>query len=277
MIDDALVLRVERLRDGVEGLGAELKARYGAAHRPVIAPSLRDQAAQLGERWLVEIAARDDVAATIGSDTVAALNVDFQRLITYSEASTARKRYDTSIRGILRDFRTRVVVPLKQSRNRGTATAPSEPPLQAVPGPIFIAQSFAEVDAVVNGTIGRFVEAFGHKVVTGEKPKADSVSKKVRERIEAATYFLGIFTRRDRVHGRRNEWTTSTWVIDEKAYALANRKKLVLIREAGVQSIGGIQGDYEYLEFTRETLADLLVKLVPVLRGLGDMNVSADG
>ena len=104
-------------------------------------------------------------------------------------------------------------------------------------------------------------------MVTGEKPKADLVSKKVRERIENATYFLGIFTRRDRLKGRR-EWTTSAWVIDEKAYALANRKKLILLREAGVQSIGGIQGDYEYIEFTRDRLDDLFIKLVPILRNL---------
>jgi len=268
MIDDSLVLRVERLRDEVEGLGAELRSRYGAGHRPVIAPTLRDQAAQLGERWLVEIAVRDDVVAAIGSDTVADLSVDFQRLITFSEASTARKRYDTSIRRILHDFRTRVVVPLKQARNRGTV--PTVPPSLPSVGSMFIGQSFSDSDATINGTIARFVEAFGHTVVTGEKPRADSVSKKVRERIESATYFLGVFTRRDRVHGRRNEWTTSTWVIDEKAYALANRKKLVLIREAGVQSIGGIQGDYEYLEFTRDNLAELLVKLVPVLGSLSE-------
>jgi hypothetical protein len=273
MIDDALVLRVERLRDGVEELGAEMKERYGAAHRPVVAPSLRDQAARLGERWLVEIAARDDVAGAIGSDTVAALNVDFQRLITYSEAATVRKRYDTAIRGILRDFRTRVVVPLKQSRNRGTTPPAPDASRKVSVESIFIGQSFASDDAIVNGTIRQFVEAFGYNVITGEKPKADSVSKKVRERIESATYFLGIFTRRDRVKGRRNEWTTSTWVIDEKAYALANRKKLVLIREAGVQSIGGIQGDYEYLEFAREQLAELLVKLVPVLQDFGDAGV----
>jgi hypothetical protein len=268
MIDDALVLRIERLRDDVEALGAELKSRYGAAHRPVTAPALRDQAAQLGERWLVEVAARDDVVGIAGNDTIAALSIDFQRLITFSESATTRRRYDTSIRTILRDFRTRVVVPLKQSRNRGSPpsklVSKSDTPVVSV----FIGQSFAESDAAVNSSVARFVEAFGFTVVTGERPKADSVSKKVRERIEAATYFLGIFTRRERISGRRSEFTTSAWVIDEKAYALANRKKLVLLREAGVQSIGGIQGDYEYLEFAKDNLADLLVRLTPVLRDL---------
>jgi hypothetical protein len=114
----------------------------------------------------------------------------------------------------------------------------------------------------------RLLEAYGFTAVTGELPKADSVSKKVRERIEGADYFLGIFTRRERLRGRRNEWTTSAWVIDEKAYALATRKKLILLRETGVQSIGGIHGDYEFVEFTRAAIPDLLIKLVATLRSL---------
>jgi hypothetical protein len=128
-------------------------------------------------------------------------------------------------------------------------------------------QSFLPGDAVVNSAVGRLVEACGFTVVTGERPRADTVSKKVRERIEASTLFLGIFTRRDRIRSRR-EWTTSSWVIDEKAYAVARGKKLVLLRENGVQSIGGIQGDYEYIEFVRDDLAELLIRLVQILRGL---------
>jgi hypothetical protein len=111
------------------------------------------------------------------------------------------------------------------------------------------------------------VEACGFSVVSGEEPKADTVSNKVRERIEAASYFLGVFTRRDRLRNR-NEWTTSSWVIDEKAYALAKGKKLILLREIGVKSIGGIQGDYEYIEFNRDDLAEVLIKLVQILRSL---------
>jgi len=58
------------------------------------------------------------------------------------------------------------------------------------------------------------------------------------------------FTRRHAIPGR-SLWTTSAWVIDEKAYALGKGKKLVLLREDGIDSIGGIQGDYEFVEFKR--------------------------
>ncbi len=265
-----MVLRIERLRDEVEEFRDEIRARY---HRPgsaVVFPQIRDAAAQIGERWLVEIASRSDVPQVIGQDVVADLNVKFQRLITFSEQTTQRRSYEATAKAILTNFRARVIVPLKQARNRALVRPiPNTGPASINGGlaSIFIGQSFSPEDAAINSAVGRFVEAYGFAIVTGEKPKADSVSKKVRERIEGATFFLGIFTRRDRLT-RRAEWTTSPWVIDEKAYALANRKKLILIREAGVQSIGGIQGDYEYIEFTRENLVDLFIRLLEVLREL---------
>lgn len=248
---------------------SNLKARYSSPDRPVIAADLRDIAAQLGERWLVEIANRDDVRQVLGEELVADLNIEFQRLITCSEQSSQRRRYELSMRNILKDFRSRVVIPLKRARYRATAGAAAMHSSSEVElsGSIFIAQSFSTTDATINSVVARLVEAFGFRVVTGEKPKADTVSKKVRDRIEAASAFLGIFTRRDRLKNRR-EWTTSSWVIDEKAYALAKGKKLILLRESGVQSIGGIQGDYEYIEFTREAVPELLIKLVQLLRTL---------
>ena len=60
----------------------------------------------------------------------------------------------------------------------------------------------------------------------------------------------------------------SPWVVDEKAFALAKSKKLILLRETGIQSVGGLQGDYEYLEFDRAEMGDLLVRLLELLRGL---------
>lgn len=269
MIDDALVLRVERLRDSVEELRAELRGRYRSADRPVTLASLRDAATQIGERWLVEIAARDDVLHVLGHDVVADLNIEFQRLITFAEQATKRGRYDSALKTIATDFRTQVIVPLKQSRNRAAAGAQGTQASSPKGGVVFVGQSFAAEDVSINSAITRLADAFGYQVTTGEKPRADSVSKKVRERIEAASLFIGIFTRRDRIRGR-NEWTTSSWVIDEKAYALATRKKLILLRESGVQSIGGIQGDYEYIEFVRDDPLELMVKLVQTLRSLED-------
>jgi hypothetical protein len=115
--------------------------------------------------------------------------------------------------------------------------------------------------------VRRFLKAYGLSVTTGEKPSAQTISSKVKERIEEADLFIGIFTRRDKLAGKE-EWATSPWVIDEKAYALAKGNRLILLKEAGVNSVGGLQGDYEYLEFQRSELDDLLVRLLETLRGL---------
>ena len=79
------------------------------------------------------------------------------------------------------------------------------------------------------------------------------------------TFFVGIFTRRDKI-ANKPEWTTSAWVVDEKAYATGKGKKLILLKEEGVSSIGGLQGDYEYISFARENLQGLVLKLVQMFR-----------
>ena len=98
-------------------------------------------------------------------------------------------------------------------------------------------------------------------VVTGEKPRADKISEKVKRLIDAQHIFVGIFTRRAKLEGK-NVWTTSEWVLDEKAYAYGRGRKLVLLKEADVDSIGGIQGDYEFLPFTRSNFHEVIVKLI---------------
>ena len=81
--------------------------------------------------------------------------------------------------------------------------------------------------------------------------------------------FVGVFTRREKI-SRQSRWVTSPWLIDEKAYAVAKDKKLILLKESGVNSIGGIQGDYEYIEFSRGRLQDLAISLLQMF----DLTVS---
>jgi hypothetical protein len=35
-----------------------------------------------------------------------------------------------------------------------------------------------------------------------------------------------------------------------------------LLKEDGVNSIGGIQGDYEYIEFSRDALEEVVISLI---------------
>lgn len=265
MIDDALVLRVERLRDSLEEFKKELRKSYRKKDSRVGAIAFRTRAAQLAEQWLVEIAHRDDVRVAINDEVLANLNIEFQRILTHSERITVRQKYDAAIATILRDFRATVIVALKQGRGAILDAPPAATEVEIPVTTAFVGLSFAEEDAEVNELIKRFIRAFGLAVTTGEKPKADKVSTKVRERIETAQIFVGIFTRRDKL-AKGSEWATSAWIIDEKAYALAKNKRLVLLKEHGVKSVGGLQGDYEYLEFRRDQIADLLIRLLDTLK-----------
>jgi hypothetical protein len=127
----------------------------------------------------------------------------------------------------------------------------------------------------LNEKIKAIVEAYGVPCLTGEKPRAERVSVKVRQRIDLCTVFMGIFTRREKIKGK-SEWTTSPWIIDEKAYAFAKGKKLILLKETGVGSIGGIQGDYEYVDFQRDGLPDLFIKLIQILVDVSKGSKSAE-
>jgi hypothetical protein len=261
MIDEQAILVAERLRDTLVEFRHTLHARYKTKSQQVSSEEHRKQAARLAETWLVELAPNQALGLAIGSATLADINVHFQRILTFAEHATTRSRYDAELRTILDGYGIKVILPLKQSRGRNVNT-----PLRTVPERVsahsaFVGQSFSAADKAVNKCVANTLEAVGIKVVTGEKPKADLISEKVKRLIEEQSIFVGVFTRGDKI-ARKPEWTTSAWVIDEKAYALGRQKRLILLKEQGISSIGGIQGDYEYIEFTRDALENLSVRLI---------------
>jgi hypothetical protein len=272
MIDESMVLRLERLRDSVAELRGRIRDCYRGPRRLVTDAGIRALAALVGEKWLVELGASPQLTAIVGEGAAASLSVEFQHLLSYSEQSRQRKLYDAAINFILANFRTRIVVPLKTSRLQAptdlTAASFRAAVAKRVPSIVFVGQSFAGRDRELNATVARFFVASGYEVLTGELPEASSVAAKVRRRIEQADIFAGVFTRREKLEGK-DEWSTSPWIIDEKAYAMGHNKQLILLVEAGVGSIGGIHGDHEHLRFERDQLPDLLLGLVAICRSLG--------
>ena len=279
MIDEQLILSTERLRDDLGELKRSLRRRCPSPGRQVTAEELKKRAAQLAEVWMVELVPNEEVVQTIGSDLSANLNVHFQRLLSFSEHASTRSRYDTEIAAILRNFTTQVVIPLKQLRQRAGAAGAIDrgalhQPRLAAPeefsATAFVGMSFADQDRLVNSCVIRALEALGVKVATGEKPRAERISEKVKKQIEGQYLFVGVFTKRDKISAKE-EWTTSSWVVDEKAYAFGKGKKLILLKETGVGSIGGIQGDYEFIEFSRRALEKIPLSLMQIFK------VSLDG
>lgn len=60
-------------------------------------------------------------------------------------------------------------------------------------------------------------------------------------------------------------------MIEEKAYAHGRNKKLILLKEKDVETIGGITGDYEYIEFPRDELGQATLQLLQLF------TISVDG
>jgi len=121
----------------------------------------------------------------------------------------------------------------------------------------FVGHSFADDDQHIVQQLIKFLTKLGIKCETGLRPEPRGVSDKVNERIRAAELFVGIFTRRDKHES--GSYSTSAWTIEEKATALAAGKKLLLFVEDGVNEFGGLQGDYEYVRFNRDSFGDALV------------------
>lgn len=260
MVAEAKILSAERLRDDLAEFKALLKAQYQNKSSQVTGERHKKLATQYAEIWLVDLAIDPSVQSAVGSDIVADLNVHFQRLLTFSEHATQRSKYETELSAILKDYRANVVVPLKQRRGPSSIATEVKREKQ-FQGTVFIGQSFLPNDKAVNSCVADALSALNLAVVTGEKPRADRISDKVKRLIEEQDIFVGIFTKRDKV-ARKNEWTTSAWVVDEKAYAVGKQKRLILIKEEGVGSIGGIQGDYEYFEFSKDKMELLVIKLI---------------
>jgi hypothetical protein len=243
-------------------LRTQLRKRYPLAKKQVTAKELQQAIRRACEVWLADLAGRDDVKAALDPDVFAALAIDFESLHQATSHATMRKLYDGLFKSVLDRFQLDVVVAIK--RAVGAPARPAVPvlirPTTTIPT-VFVGHSFLAEDAKVCDAVVGLLRAIGFQVFTGEKPKANRISEKVKELIDSQDVFVGVFTRRDKI-AKKNEWTTTMWVIEEKTWAMAKNKRLVLMREDGVKNLGGMHADHEYIDFDRNAIGPSLVKLV---------------
>ncbi len=124
----------------------------------------------------------------------------------------------------------------------------------------FVGHSFLPDDDEIVGKLTDFFSKLGVDCDSGKKAEAVGISEKVRFRIKESEFFIGIFTRREQTGD--GKYTTSSWVIEEKSFALAQGKKVLIFLEKGVDDIGGMQGDLEYIRFDRDNFGDALIAAV---------------
>lgn len=250
---------LESLHASLIELRKQVRRQYPSTSKQVTAKNIRTLAGDIANRWLRDLSTRPEVRTALAPEDFADCTVAFQMLLRFSDQAATRGRYDGALKTILDDYGNRILVPVSQHRHVPVAPQATPAPGQATR--IFVGHSFAEQDKPFVDSLLELLRAAGLEVLTGEAPQEGRISDKVRTRIEAADVFLGVFTRGTRLRGRRT-YNTSAWVIDEKAYAYAKNKRLLLLKETGVESLGGIQGDYEYVEFDRASPSPALVKLL---------------
>jgi hypothetical protein len=265
MADQYLIVEAKRLGSDLRELKASLRKSYPKPSQQVTSQDLKQEASMLAESWLVGLSQHPEVLSNIAPEYLGDLNVHFQRILVATEKATIRRRYDTEIVEISDKYTSNLVVPLMQGNVQPMARRLPAPlaPADGFRPTAFVGHSFGDADMPFVSAVTNTLRAIGIEVVTGERPKADRISEKVKRLIDGQHIFVGMFTRREKLEGK-NAWTTSAWVLDEKAYAYGKGRKLILLKEADVDSIGGIQGDYEYLEFTRTNFHEVLVKLIQV-------------
>jgi len=153
----------------------------------------------------------------------------------------------------------------------------------------FVARSFSQEDEPKIEPIVSFLRSFregGFFAETAERAEVESVSKKVRDMIDASDVFVGIFTKRWPVYenglslraairfalgwSKVERWVAPPWVIQESGYALkaiAAKRKMILFRERGVE-LPSLQGDLEYIEFDAHDFAQAFQKASEMINGL---------
>jgi tetratricopeptide (TPR) repeat protein len=148
----------------------------------------------------------------------------------------------------------------------------------------FIARSFSKDDEVRLRPTLEFLESFrkfGFVCESAEPAEVESVSIKVRRIIDQSDVLIGFFTKRHPVYNLTDSswfersfkkptpvaWSSPPWVLQESGYALAKGKKLILLREVGVE-IPGLQGDLEYVAFMPERASEVFAKLSEMIHEL---------
>lgn len=155
----------------------------------------------------------------------------------------------------------------------------------------FVAKSFASMDEGKTQKVERLLDRFrplGLTWETAERAEIESVSQKVRQRIDECDIFVGVFTRRHPIFSEDLEqepdqrpgsepvaWTGPPWLFQESGYALKAKKKLMLFREAGVE-LPLLQGDLEYIPYDPEAPDAAWEKALEILVQLTAQNAGIE-
>jgi hypothetical protein len=128
---------------------------------------------------------------------------------------------------------------------------------------VFIAYGYRDSDRWIEQLVFPLVEAFGGIVATGERLEGEQISPGVEREILGSDGLLAFATRREPAGDER--FTTHRWVYEELAIARQRGRKVLEVRETGVDPQGGYAGDLQRIDFDAAEREQLLIKLAAVL------------
>ncbi len=153
----------------------------------------------------------------------------------------------------------------------------------------FVGHSFADED---KETIAVFLDFFnkvedmniGFSWDHAQPAEPKELSQKVLQKMENKNLFIGICTPRERVidpamlkgsvlrkkflmaKPEAFSWKISDWILQEIGLAFGREMPIILIAEEGIRSLGGIQGDLEYIPFRRSEPEKTFPKILEMLK-----------
>jgi len=150
----------------------------------------------------------------------------------------------------------------------------------------FVGHSFTKEDEPV---VHEFLKFF--KTLNGIIPftwdhalpaESEDLKTKVLQKIDGKNIFIGICTRKEQVStgvplktifgfqvGKSKiEWKTSDWIIQEIGLSIGRGLHLVLLVEDGVRQPGGLQGNLNYIPFSRDKPQECFIPILEMLKSL---------
>ena len=121
------------------------------------------------------------------------------------------------------------------------------------------------------------------------------LAEKVLALVKDKSLFIGICTQRERaidpgrlargiIQSRKlcaDEtdfvWKTSDWLIQEIGLAFGREMKIILLVEEGLRQSGGLQGNLEYIQFSRQRPEKSFNKFLEMIKSLIPMAVVSEG
>ena len=125
---------------------------------------------------------------------------------------------------------------------------------------IFVAYGYNERDQWVKDMVFPIIEAFGAEVVTGDQTYEGSIPENVRSSIERSDALIGFTTRRDPQNATMSP--THQWVVSELASAVTLNRRVVEVREQGVDPQGGLHQGLQRINYDEQARDKCLVEIV---------------